>query len=1076
VKVFISSTSEDLKGYRLAAGEVVRAAQWQPVMMEDFPADPRAIVRLCREEVGQCGLVILLQAHRRGWVPPPDQEGDGETSITGFEIKAADEAKVDVLAFLADGKWPGELWDDDPAARAWTKNFRNGLNRNAKFFRSEDDATLPVFRALIAQEIANHKARMAGAAAPPASPAHECRRRQRPRPSRPTDPYPLLGPYEHPDTFAGRDAEIARLTTLVQLPQLALCVHAGSGAGKSSLLLAGLAPHLDAAGYAVSVERSPWDAGLAQRLVRDLLEPASPIVLEDEDAGLPEKFADWIARAHEVTGKPAVIVLDQIDDVLRSPQTRDRALARIGPLMAATAQRMPGSQGFACKWVLCYRHEFHGEVRRWLADVLAEARALGRSDLDALPHDLSESQKFHDWVLPPMGAPPPGDAGAAQSTRAFRAAIEQPLGLVDDSGHPRYRWHITPDDAERLAAAFARARHAQPTAALVPELQVMLNHLLQRAVSGAAADARVVVSVPPDDSLDDELRHALMQHLERALDAVFPGAEDPAARSARTRALIALRQLADAEGRRGPGTESESLASMIGSGGRDVITKLSAPDTRLIVETGGRCTLSHDCVADVVTRLADKESASRAGLIDQRLIDLQQAIGQKVALLQGQPDDLSALTLTPGQRALIEDNRETVLFDQRRRDWWAESERHRRRRRLTRIQAAAAVVAALVVGAAIVWSLLAGSRDAFEQAFRPQLESSLLKRDLSGLALLAQTYRGAWDELPGSQVDEKLLGDAAEVFASVPFMAVPMRSADLLDVIDRGHRLFVASRPLFGAMSHALEEVALRPEMASTDRARARSLYDTVRAAFIAHHKGNPAFREPPLEATRDDMNGWVTLPADTFTMGSTEGPSDEQPPHEVRMSSFAIQRYEVTNEEYVRFDPEHRFRDGQGRHPVANVSWYEASAYAAWLGGSLPTEAQWEYAARGTATGGKKGRTYPWGSEPLPDPGRHAVFGAQRTEPVGSRPDGQTPDGVHDMAGNVWEWCRDWYVPGGYGRFENGALDPLGLATGDRRVVRGGSFNSGEIDLRAASRNWDIPDVEDVFVGFRVVSSRLRP
>ena len=190
-------------------------------------------------------------------------------------------------------------------------------------------------------------------------------------------------------------------------------------------------------------------------------------------------LAGWHERT-PLSGRPIVFVLDQIDDVLRNADKRDQALARIGPLMAATAERLPGVQGFACKWVLCYRHEFHGEVRSWLEDVLAQARALNRPGLESLPFDLSDTQKSHDWVLPVMGKPRPGERGIEGSTLAFLRAIMQPLEQTEN-GRPAYPFVVPSDAAERLATVFAQARQAQPDAPLVPELQVVLGHLLQQA-------------------------------------------------------------------------------------------------------------------------------------------------------------------------------------------------------------------------------------------------------------------------------------------------------------------------------------------------------------------------------------------------------------------------------------------------------------------------------------------------------------------------------------------------------------------------------------------------------------------
>lgn len=212
-----------------------------------------------------------------------------------------------------------------------------------------------------------------------------------------------------------------------------------------------------------------------------------------------------------------------------------------------------------------------------------------------------------------------------------------------------------------------------------------------------------------------------------------------------------------------------------------------------------------------------------------------------------------------------------------------------------------------------------------------------------------------------------------------------------------------------------------------------------------------------------------VWIPAGKFLMGSDDYPS-ERPPHKVYLDGYWIYKFEVTVAQYRKFCqatgrkmPEAPSWGWKDNHPIVYVSWNDATAYAEWAGARLPTEAQWEKAARGT-----EGRRYPWGNEwdasKCVSSVGHRLSG---TMPVGSCPQGASPFGVHDMAGSVWEWCADWYASESYKKSPR--RNPTGPAFGMLRVLRGGSWNCVAEDyFRAANRINGIPDNRYGDDGFR--------
>lgn len=217
------------------------------------------------------------------------------------------------------------------------------------------------------------------------------------------------------------------------------------------------------------------------------------------------------------------------------------------------------------------------------------------------------------------------------------------------------------------------------------------------------------------------------------------------------------------------------------------------------------------------------------------------------------------------------------------------------------------------------------------------------------------------------------------------------------------------------------------------------------------------------------DQATYVFIPGGDFLMGSTLE-TDEQPEHTVTVTSFWISQTEITNAQYGRCveagecTPPHNSdweTPERADFPVTHLDWGQASTYAHWAGGHLPTEAQWEKAARGT-----DGRTFPWGNEGAD--AQHLNFNSsQGPVAVGSYPAGASPYGVLDMAGNVEEWVADWYAPDIYQQASND--NPTGPDTGIFRVVRGGSFNSSLGGVRAASRDRALPATYFDSVGFRI-------
>lgn len=254
-----------------------------------------------------------------------------------------------------------------------------------------------------------------------------------------------------------------------------------------------------------------------------------------------------------------------------------------------------------------------------------------------------------------------------------------------------------------------------------------------------------------------------------------------------------------------------------------------------------------------------------------------------------------------------------------------------------------------------------------------------------------------------------------------------------------------------------------------------------------------------------------IWIPPGSFLMGNSGRGndvvylnSDELPLHTVYLSGYYIGKYEVTRGEYRKFvnaggyttrsywsdagwkwkgdhtqphfweetvnwgTPPGKFNQTDN-HPVIGVTYYEGEAFCNWAGGHLPTEAQWERAARWDATTGHA-NIYPWGDiwdEQKSNHWTDTVYLGYQTSPVGSYPSGVSPSGCQDMAGNVWEWCLDWYESDYYAHSPK--IDPQGPTNGVYRIIRGGGWDFGGPDDRSGFRDYAKPDHYVTSDGFRL-------
>jgi formylglycine-generating enzyme required for sulfatase activity len=266
--------------------------------------------------------------------------------------------------------------------------------------------------------------------------------------------------------------------------------------------------------------------------------------------------------------------------------------------------------------------------------------------------------------------------------------------------------------------------------------------------------------------------------------------------------------------------------------------------------------------------------------------------------------------------------------------------------------------------------------------------------------------------------------------------------------------------------------------------------------------ENSPNQRMGGTKISKTDGMTLVYVPEGIFEMGSQEGLSNEKPVHTVYLNAFWIDRTEVTNTMFSLFIKDTSYQTSAEKagfswlfngskwektgganwqhplgpssgyseikdHPVTHISWNDAQTYCAWAGRRLPTEAEWEKAARGV-----DGRKYPWGNLDPNATLANYFLNKGSTTTVGSYAGGTSPYGALDMAGNVWEWVQDWFDKEYY-KSQNEWTNPVGPSSGIHRVLRGGAWNTHPVSICTFSRFRNYPSSTDYFNGFRCALSQ---
>lgn len=976
--VFISSTVKDLAVYRERVAGIARQMGFMPVLSEDFPASGRVPLAICLKRVVECDLLIVIVAHRYGFIPKEETE---DRSITWLECLHAKERGIEVIAFLVeDGyDWPDPLKDEyalleavrkgelTPEATAQvqlkmrrSKDFQDWLRQEGeiRWFGTADDLAAQVGPAL-----------------------HEW----------------LKDRPQFADVKLSGDPTRCLRTLLQETSLIEIRGLVGDATAKSFPIDELYIP-LRSTGAMPDEEEKKEKKGErdlgrempGRRLDLDsaLREPRL-VIVGDPGAGKTtflRRVAQLACRA-EIQGDAGEV------KPLGFPEQLFPILVRLWELQQHIAACRGKNQGPAVT-----------DDPLWLPHLLASQWGEGDSNLE---EDFWTGKLRGGALLLLDGL---DEAPSDRDRMALRRLIEKAVS----------RWPETRVVVTSRPAAYAG-----------------------EAVLGGFSQARI-------DDLDDE---AIEGFLSRWSAVLFPGAPDKANRQRdrilKSLALSPIRLLA-----RNP-VMLTALAVIHWNEKRLPEQRAELYESVLNWLARSRQDLPHRPSPESALSLLQALALHMQGVQEGRQIQIpRREAAESLASLFAEKTETERIAAAEHFLAQEENDSGIVTGRGNEVRFWH-----------------------LTFQEYLVARALAGL---------PEAEQHRL--------VLPRLHQSEWREVvllffgvlhaQGAKKVDAFFKTILEELADQPRPAQAARCAGLLGSVlrDLAPLHYVAPDERYGRL---LERV-----LGIFDKRKSKGvpIADAIEAAEALGQAGDPRFAPEHLG------RNWVEIPAGEFRMGAQnkrpkgenfdrDAYDDEAPVRRVRLEAYRIGRYPVTVGEYARFVQEEGYarqelwqaggfrqfhapwdwesQIGHPTRPVVGVSWFEAAAYASWAGAALPTEAQWERAARGV-----EGRKFPWGEdEPSP---RHLNFSGQvgKPTPVGVYPVGETPEGIRDLAGNVREWCVNVFAS--YGVEEE--RDSTDEARRKARSLRGGAWNNSAWYCRSSNRDGLQPDFRNVLIGFRVV------